>query len=71
MNPIDQCIGSNFLRLKTNARISDERLAELLEVETSDIQSYVNGNKRISASQIWALSEILNVSIKEFFEGAA
>ena len=69
MNTIDQIIGENFKRLKNDAGTTDKDLAELLGIELGNIPLMEQGEERISAAQIWVLSDFFKAPVHAFFEG--
>ena len=71
MSTVDETIGRNLARIRTEAGVSVMHLAEALDVSSEEIPSLEDGSKRITASQIWVLSEFLGKPVSAFFEGAA
>ncbi len=49
--------------------MTQERLAELIEVTFQQVQKYERGANRISASKLFAIAVALEVSVGYFFEG--
>lgn len=68
-NPIDIYVGGRLKYRRTMLGISQEKLAEALNVTFQQIQKYEKGINRIGASRLYQLSEILNISVSFFFEG--
>ena len=51
--------------------MSQETLANELGITFQQVQKYEKGTNRISASRLQAISEILQVTVSFFFEGAS
>ena len=66
---IDVHVGSMIRAIRKERGISQETLAEALGVTFQQIQKYELGRNRISASKMFAASELLAVSPGAFFEG--
>lgn len=67
-NPIDTHVG---LRLKLRRKLmnlSQEKLADLVGLTFQQIQKYELGQNRISASRLWDLAQVLQVSVAFFYE---
>lgn len=59
-------------RVRTRRRLlglTQERLAELIDVTFQQVQKYERGTNRISASKLFAIASALDASISYFFEG--
>ena len=67
-NPIDVHVGSRLRVRRTSLGLSQERLAQHLGVTVQQIRDYEDGTKRISASRLHKLAEVLEVPITYFFE---
>lgn len=66
---IDKHIGSRLRLRRKSLKLSQESLAFDLGVSFQQIQKYEVGENRISASKIYELSKILEISPFFFFEG--
>lgn len=55
--------------IRKSQNLSQQELARRLGLTFQMIQKYENGESRIAASTIFVLSDVLDVSITEFFEG--
>ncbi len=69
-NPVDIQVGSRLRQRRTSLGMTQQYLAAALNLSFQQIQKYERGINRISASRLYQFSQILNVSIGYFFEGA-
>lgn len=67
-HPIDIGVGSRVRGRRILRGISQQRLAENLGITFQQVQKYEKGTNRISASRLYHISKILNVSPGYFFE---
>ena len=70
INPIDKHVGN---RLRMRRRMLDKSqtdLANALGLTFQQVQKYEKGRNRISASRLQQISQILQVPVPFFFEGA-
>lgn len=65
---IDACVGRRIRQRRQEKEMSQEQLASLLGVTFQQVQKYEKGVNRVSASRLWDISRILEVSIGYFFE---
>ena len=68
-NPVDIHVGRRVRMRHLMLTISQTRLADALGVTFQQVQKYEEGVKRISASRLQQMSQILQVPIPFFFEG--
>jgi transcriptional regulator with XRE-family HTH domain len=66
---IDQHIGERIRWRRTELGLTQEQLADTLEVSYQQIQKYETGANRISASRMFELARRLEVDISYFFDG--
>ena len=66
---VDRHVGANLRRLRLERNLTQQILADRLEVSYQQLQKYERGTNRLSASTIYDLSWILEVPITAFFEG--
>jgi transcriptional regulator with XRE-family HTH domain len=66
-NPIDQHVGS---RVRMRRLMSQEKLGDALGLTFQQVQKYEKGTNRIGASRLHQISQILQVPVAFFFEGA-
>src|SRR5439155_23514456 len=69
-NPIDKHVGSRVRMRRMMLGMSQEKLGEELGLTFQQVQKYEKGTNRISASRLQHISNILQVTVPFFFEGA-
>ena len=69
-DPIDRYVGSRVRMCRLMLDMSQEKLGNELGITFQQVQKYEKGTNRVSASRLQALSQILQVSVQFFFEGA-
>jgi transcriptional regulator with XRE-family HTH domain len=69
-NPIDQHVGSRVRMRRLMLKMSQEKLGDALGITFQQIQKYEKGANRIGASRLQHISEVLQVPVPFFFEGA-
>ena len=67
-NPVDVHVGARLRRRRTLLGMNQTNLGDALGVSFQQVQKYENGANRISASRLFDLSQILDVSIEYFFD---
>ena len=67
-NAIDKHVGKRVRLRRTILGFSQEQLGAELNVTFQQVQKYERGANRISASRLWDISHILDVSIGYFFD---
>lgn len=68
-NPIDHHVGKRLRQRRRVLGLTQQRLAEDVNIRFQQIQKYESGANRISASRLWALARALDVPVSYFFEG--
>src|ERR1700750_3211772 len=68
-NPIDIHVGLQVRLRRKELKISQEKLAETLDLTFQQVQKYERGANRISASKLYEIARTLRVPIGWFFEG--
>ena len=68
---IDQHIGERIRLRRTELGLTQEQLADTLDVSYQQIQKYETGANRISASRMFELARRLEVDMSYFFDGLA
>ena len=68
-NPVDVHVGLRVRGRRKQLGLSQERLAEGLGLTFQQIQKYERGANRISASKLFEIAKLLEVSVAYFFEG--
>jgi transcriptional regulator with XRE-family HTH domain len=69
-NPTDQHVGSRVRMRRLMLRMSQENLGAALGLTFQQVQKYEKGANRIGASRLQQISQILQVPVEFFFEGA-
>ncbi|HEY5305469.1 MAG TPA: helix-turn-helix transcriptional regulator [Pseudolabrys sp.] len=69
-NPIDKHVGSRVRMRRMMLSMSQEKLGDALGLTFQQVQKYEKGTNRIGASRLQAISNILQIPISFFFEGA-
>ena len=69
-NPIDKHVGSRVRMRRMMLSMSQEKLGDALGLTFQQVQKYEKGTNRIGASRLQQISQILQVSVSFFFEGA-
>ena len=69
-NPVDKYVGSRVRMRRIMLAMSQEQLAEALGITYQQVQKNEKGTNRIGASRLQQLSQILQVPVAFFFEGA-
>src|SRR6201996_538101 len=69
-NPIDRHVGSRVRMRRIMLAMSQEKLGDALGLTFQQVQKYEKGANRIGASRLQQISNILQVPVSFFFEGA-
>jgi len=69
-NPTDAYVGSRLRLLRTKQNITQQGIAERLGISFQQLQKYEKGINRIGASRLQHLSQIFDVPVDFFFDGA-
>jgi transcriptional regulator with XRE-family HTH domain len=67
---VDKHVGSRARMRRMMLGMSQEKLGDALGLTFQQVQKYEKGTNRISASRLQHLSQILQVTVPFFFEGA-
>ncbi|MEM8935789.1 MAG: helix-turn-helix transcriptional regulator [Pseudomonadota bacterium] len=68
-HPIDVHVGRRLRARRRLLGLTQEKLAQAVDIRFQQIQKYESGANRISASRLWALAKAMDVSVAFFFEG--
>ncbi len=68
ISQIDGHVGARVRMRRTLLGMTQSDLGELLGLTFQQVQKYENGKNRVSASRLYDLSRVLDVSIEHFFE---
>jgi transcriptional regulator with XRE-family HTH domain len=66
---VDVHVGGRVRVRRRLINMTQETLADLIEVTFQQVQKYERGANRISASKLFAMAEALEVPISYFFDG--
>ena len=69
-NPVDRHVGARLRMRRMMLPMSQEKLGKALGLTFQQIQKYEKGTNRIGASRLQQISQILQVPVSFFFEGA-
>src|SRR4249920_528564 len=69
-NPTDRHVGSRVRMRRMMLSMSQEKLGDALGLTFQQVQKYEKGTNRIGASRLQQISNILQVPVAFFFEGA-
>jgi transcriptional regulator with XRE-family HTH domain len=69
-NPTDKHVGRRVRMRRKMLAMSQEKLADALGLTFQQVQKYENGTNRMGASRLQQMSDILQVPVAFFFEGA-
>src|SRR6478736_6311259 len=69
-NPTDKHVGNTVRMRRIMKGWTQQKLGDALGVSFQQVQKYERGTNRISASRLQRISDILQVPIEYFFEGA-
>lgn len=68
--PVDKHVGSRIRMRRMMLSMSQEKLADGLDLTFQQVQKYEKGTNRVGASRLQQISSILSVPVSFFFEGA-
>ena len=68
-HPVDRHVGTRLRLLRLQRGLSQKDIAEGLGLTFQQVQKYENGANRISASKLFEIAAVLDVSIADFFVG--
>src|ERR1700726_588805 len=69
-NPTDKHVGSRVRMRRMMLGMSQEVLGDALDLTFQQVQKYEKGTNRVSASRLQHISQILQLPVTFFFEGA-
>jgi transcriptional regulator with XRE-family HTH domain len=69
-NPTDKHVGAHVRMRRLTLKMSQATLGDGLGLTFQQVQKYEKGTNRIGASRLQHISEILQVPVSFFFEGA-
>ncbi len=68
-NPVDLHVGGRVRMRRKFLGMSQEGLAETLDLTFQQVQKYERGSNRISASKLYEISKSLKTPVSYFFDG--
>ena len=68
-HPVDVHVGKRIRHRRWMNGTTQQQLAEKVGIKFQQIQKYVTGMNRVSASRLWDISNVLGVPVSFFFEG--
>lgn len=68
-HPVDIHVGSMIRQFRINAGVSQTELADSLGVSFQQIQKYENAYNRVSSSKLYAIANLLDHDLEDFFCG--
>ncbi len=68
-NPVDLHVGARVRMRRKFLGMSQEGLAETIELTFQQVQKYERGSNRISASKLYEISKALKAPVAYFFDG--
>jgi transcriptional regulator with XRE-family HTH domain len=70
INPTDKHVGQRVRMRRLMLGMSQTKLGEALGLTFQQVQKYEKGKNRVGASRLQHISELLQVPVAFFFEGA-
>jgi transcriptional regulator with XRE-family HTH domain len=70
-NPVDLHVGARIRMRRPLLGVSQERLAEQLNLTFQQVQKYERGANRVSASKLYEIARALEAPVAYFFDGLA
>lgn len=67
-HPVDVHVGWRLRQIRMERGLTFEALAAEANLSVRQLQKYEIGNNRISASQLWEFSLVLDVPVAYFYE---
>lgn len=68
-HPVDIHVGKRIKEIRTVRGMTQSNVAEHLGISFQQLQKYETGANRVSASRMFELSKLLNITPAFFFEG--
>ncbi|NJO55048.1 MAG: helix-turn-helix transcriptional regulator [Rhodospirillales bacterium] len=68
-DPIDRHVGTRIRGRRVGLRISQTKLGQAIGVTFQQIQKYESGSNRVGASNLFKISQALDVDVSFFFDG--
>lgn len=68
-NHLDAEIGRRLRQARLVENLTQDGLAQKLNISFQQVQKYENGSNRVSSSRLWSISRVLGLPITYFYEG--
>jgi transcriptional regulator with XRE-family HTH domain len=68
-NTVDLHVGKRLRQRRRLLGLTQQKLADEVNIRFQQIQKYESGANRISASRLWALAKALEIPVSFFFDG--
>lgn len=68
-NTVDLHVGKRLRQRRRLLGLTQQKLADEVNIRFQQIQKYESGANRISASRLWSLAKALEVPVSFFFDG--
>lgn len=68
-DPVDIHVGSMIRQFRINAGVSQTELGDRLGVSFQQVQKYENAYNRVSSSKLFAIADLLDHDLEDFFCG--
>ena len=68
-HPVDLHVGQRVRQRRWLLGMTQQQLAEKVDIKFQQIQKYETGANRISSSRLWDISEVMDVPASFFFDG--
>ena len=68
-HPVDAHVGQRIRHRRWMLGMTQQQLGDAVGIKFQQIQKYETGMNRVSASRLWDIGRVLNVSVGFFFEG--
>ena len=68
-HPVDVHVGKRIRHRRWMVGMTQQQLADKVDIKFQQIQKYETGMNRVSASRLWGVAEAMGVTISYFFEG--
>lgn len=69
VHPVDTHVGKRIKEIRTIRGLTQSNVADHLGISFQQLQKYETGANRVSASRMFELSKLLNITPSFFFEG--
>ena len=68
-HPVDVHVGKRLRQCREQRGLTQKQVADQIGLAFQQLQKYENASNRVSASVLWQLSRVLDVTPGHFFEG--